>query len=70
MQFEWDEVKSKTNFSKHGIDFAYAARLFNRAHTKVLSDYRAEQRYLAIGEIEHVCITVIFTFRGKNLGLK
>jgi uncharacterized protein len=27
-EFEWDPVKAKANFSKHGVDFEWAAQVF------------------------------------------
>ena len=27
-EFEWDPVKAKANFSKHGVDFERAAQVF------------------------------------------
>ena len=29
MAFEWDEIKATENVVKHGIRFAYAARVFD-----------------------------------------
>jgi len=31
MKFEWDDVKSEVNATKHGIDFATATRLWQDA---------------------------------------
>jgi hypothetical protein len=28
MQYEWDEAKSRSNFAKHGLDFADAEQVF------------------------------------------
>jgi uncharacterized DUF497 family protein len=29
LQFEWDEIKNRSNLRKHGLDFAEAEELFS-----------------------------------------
>ena len=50
--FEWDEVKNKVNYQKHGISFEEASTVFNDENMVLLPDDEhsdGEQRFLAIG---------------------
>ena len=69
MQFEWSEIKNEANIKKHSISFPLAARIFETNHVSVRSDREGEERYIAIGEVYGVCITVAYTMRGKNIRL-
>ena len=65
MQFEWDEVKNRTNIAKHGIDFETAKRIFDGL-TFVRPDRRkdyGEERYLSIGRVGTAVIVVAYTQR-------
>jgi hypothetical protein len=64
-QFEWDEQKRVTTLAKHGIDFVDAVRVFYSSPLIVQSSIGAEQRWLAIGTLDGVAITVVFTMRGS-----
>lgn len=53
LDFEWNEEKNKTNFSKHGIDFEEAALIF-RGITLTENDNRqeyGETREISIGQL-------------------
>jgi uncharacterized protein len=50
--FEWDEVKSRQNFKKHGIDFDEAVEVFDDEHSITIDDpdhSTHEERYIDIG---------------------
>jgi len=62
---EWDDAKDEANQSKHGISFAEAKTLFESgADHLVLFDAdhsESEDRFIAIGAIEHGIVLVAFT---------
>lgn len=63
--FEWDEQKRLQNLRKHGIDFADAALIFG-GFTLTAEDERenyGEQRYLTLGLLEDVVVSVTHTER-------
>jgi len=65
MEFEWDEEKRLTNIEKHSLDFLDADIVFGNSHLVGLARVAdGEQRWLAIGTIEDVFVTTIFTRRG------
>lgn len=67
MEFEWDENKRLSNLSKHGIDFARAASIFNSPILEKEDnryDYD-ESRLIAIGETNGVILFVVYTVRGS-----
>ncbi len=68
MTFEWDPEKESTNYSKHGVTFPYASRVF-------LDPYRIEEedpredyqeiRIRTIGMVEDHVLVVVFTERDE-----
>ena len=70
MEFEWDDAKAQSNLAKHGVPFAYAARVFLDAG---LIDFDAsrpgdgEPRRKAVGAIEGRLFTVVYTSRGERI---
>lgn len=62
-EFEWDENKANANIAKHGIDFQGAIRIFESFFLLIPSDRRHEERLKAIGAVDDVVITVVFTWR-------
>ncbi len=68
MEFEWDENKRRRNLEKHDIDFLDADLIFGSPH--LLEQARTvddEQRWLAVGMIEDVHVTAVFTHRGDAI---
>ena len=62
MLFEWDDVKEKINIAKHGIDFGTAALVFrdeNRIEFYDEVHSTDEDRYITIGQINGIAVTVI-----------
>jgi uncharacterized DUF497 family protein len=68
MDFEYDAAKSQTNQFKHGIDFVQGSRLWQDRSLIILpSRYPDEERYLAVGVIDSLHWTAIFTERGQAI---
>ena len=63
MQYEWDEAKREANLSKHGIDFADVAPLFDGITVTVLDDRfdYGEHRFVTLGILDGVVIAVAHT---------
>ena len=64
--FEWDADKRESNLLKHGIDLVDAAEIFQRPVAE-WEDGRheyGERRVVAIGELDEVLLTVVYTVRG------
>ncbi len=71
MLFEWDEQKRGTNLDKHSIDFADATRMFDGPILERRDDRRnyGETRVIALGRIEGIVLSVIYTIRGEAIRL-
>ncbi|HEX2478208.1 MAG TPA: BrnT family toxin [Geminicoccaceae bacterium] len=68
MRFEWDERKRRANLAKHGVDFAALDQMF-RADLVEEDDIRrdyGERRIKAIGEVNGVIVSVVYTWRGNR----
>ena len=65
MKFEYDEHKSKTNKSKHGIDFEEAKELWRDPYSFELPSIQSEDedRFLVLGQIGSKNYTAIITYR-------
>ncbi|HVQ71311.1 MAG TPA: BrnT family toxin [Bradyrhizobium sp.] len=61
--FEWDEVKSNANLTKHGISFEDASEIFYEPVVVKESSRNSEERWIAIGKSHDQIVTVIFTRR-------
>ncbi len=68
MCFEWDERKRRTNIEKHGVDFVLAAKIFLNPVLEAPDgrEDHDEERIIAIGHWESVCIVVVYTWRDEN----
>ncbi len=65
MQIEWDDEKSASNFTKHGVDFLLGALIFEGdtfEYTDERRDY-GEERIIAIGMVDGQFYTVVYTLR-------
>jgi uncharacterized DUF497 family protein len=70
IKFEWDETKRLKNIEKHGIDFVRADLIFDGLHVlKLAKTVQREVRWTAIGMIDDVHVTAIFTKRGGVIRL-
>ena len=66
--FEWDEEKRNRNVEKHGIDFVRAKEIWDRKVIERPSPQpdHGEARHMAIGLVDGVCVTVIYTWREEK----
>jgi len=68
MEFEYDEIKSKRNKEKHGIDFVEAQHLWDdpeRIEIPVKTE--DEPRYVVVGKIGEKHWSVIITYRENKI---
>jgi uncharacterized DUF497 family protein len=70
MQFEWHEPKRLANVEKHGLDFVDAVLLFDAPRLVAPANFAGNEQFsIAIGMIEDVYVTAIFTRRGSAIRL-
>ena len=69
MIFEYDENKSRTNKSKHGIGFDEAQELWEDPYSFEVpsSQSEDEKRFLVLGQINTKYYTAIITYRDINI---
>ena len=68
--FEFDEAKSLSNRSKHGIDFVEAQELWNDIMLlEIPAKTEDEPRHLVIGLINGKHWSAVITYRGLNIRL-
>jgi uncharacterized DUF497 family protein len=68
MTFEWDNEKSRSNQTKHGIDFDTARALWDDDNrVEIQSSYPLENRGILIAKLDKKLWTAIFTWRGSAL---
>ena len=65
-EFEWDPVKAKANFSKHGVDFERAAQVFRDPLALTIPDEKhseSEVRWVTLGkDMKGRYLLVVHTF--------
>jgi len=68
MRYSWDEEKSRRNVALHGIAFEDAMRVFEGPTVERVDDRfdYSEKRMYAIGVVNGLEITVIYTDRGED----
>ena len=69
MDFEWDDVKSAKNITKHGVPFEYAATIFfDGKRLEAFSRTQGgEDRYYAIGSTPaNEILYVVYTWRDNG----
>jgi len=69
IKLDWDPAKSASNEAKHGLSLASAAVLWAGPVVTLPSKRPGELRHLAIGLIEGVHWTVIYTPRDDSFRL-
>ena len=69
--FDWDKEKRQQNLLKHGIDFLYAAQIFEGETVTIVDDRQdyGETRYLAVGTVAGELFAVVYTLRGDVIRL-
>jgi hypothetical protein len=63
VKFDWDPTKSASNEAKHGISLSAATALWADSIVTLPSKNPGEPRCLAIGLIDGLHWTVVYTFR-------
>jgi uncharacterized DUF497 family protein len=69
-EFEWDDAKAEANLKKHKISFRAASRVFDDPLVLIeqdLAEDYGEDRFVAVGRVEGLLITVVFTERGERV---
>ena len=68
--FEYDAKKSKSNQSKHGIDFEQARLLWDDPQrVEIEAKNTTEPRFMVIGQIAGKYWSAIVTYRDENIRL-
>ena len=67
MEFEWDEDKRTINLKKHGFDFLDAKMILDGVHLLKRLSYPKEPRWMAIGTLFNVEVTLIYTKRHNRV---
>jgi uncharacterized DUF497 family protein len=67
--FEYDENKSISNKTKHGIDFEEAQKIWNNPKAQIMYERSVdnEDRFSIIGYIGEKCFIAIFTLRDDHI---
>ena len=69
MGYEWDPIKSKSNYLKHGIYFADAVAVFQDDQSITIEDeHPEEKRFIEVGmgPFGKIIVTV-YTYRGESI---
>jgi uncharacterized DUF497 family protein len=63
MNFEWDDIKRKSNIKKHGIDFINALIIFDGYTLTIEADrYNyGEERFITFGILDGRVVVVVHT---------
>jgi len=70
MEFDFDPQKSRSNKSKHGLDFDEARALWNDERGLVIPvRFLNEERFAIIARLDKALWTAIFTRRGQIIRL-
>lgn len=67
MIFEFDTAKSQLNKIKLGVDFNEAQLIWEGAFVEFAAISTYENRYAAIGSINGILHTCVFTLRGSSI---
>ena len=68
--FEFDDLKSKSNFQKHGIDFIEAQALWSDSNLLEISAKTLDgPRFLIIGRIKQKHWSAVITYRNGKIRL-
>lgn len=65
--FEWDPAKAAANLEKHGIAFEDAVAIFDGWFHRISSHRPDEQRFLAVGPLEDIMVSVVYTVRNDRI---
>lgn len=66
MKFEWDDVKSRANREKHGIDFETAKNLWlDEDRIEIEAPHPVEKRNIIIAKLQGKLWTDVYTMRSN-----
>ncbi|HZK78319.1 MAG TPA: BrnT family toxin [Gemmatimonadaceae bacterium] len=70
MRFDWNPTKNRSNIRHHGVDFADASLMFERPTWERWDDREdyGEERWIAIGPVQGIELTVVYTDRRTKQG--
>lgn len=66
MAIEYDREKSDWTFRNRGFDFDFAARVFEGPFIEWASPRHGESRFLAVGRVDDIFLTVAYVWRAGN----
>ena len=68
MRYEWDEQKNRSNFQKHGIEFADAVTVLNDTAALTRQDTDSEEiRHITLGtDATGRLLVVVYTYRYED----
>ena len=72
LEFEWDDEKAAGNVAKLGVAFSDACSLFDDIHALHYVDRSMvyeEERFVGIGIVNGLVLTVVYTERGDRIRL-
>ncbi len=65
---EWDENKRNSNIDKHKLDFRDVVRILDSPYLEAPArESDGEPRWLIIGRLEDIAVSIICTMRGRVL---
>lgn len=70
VNYEWDPVKNRQNFRKHGVWFADAVAVLEDEYGTTIADESdsSEQRFVTLGVDAFArVLAVVYTYRGENI---
>ena len=66
--FEYDENKSQSNLTKHGIDFIEAQKLWDDPNLlEIPAKTEDEQRFMVVAKINNKNWSGVITYRDQNI---
>ncbi len=68
MDFEWNELKNRSNEQKHGLSFDTAKLVFDDPLAVTVRDRTSvdEERWKTVGTVEGLLLVVVHTFRQRG----
>jgi uncharacterized DUF497 family protein len=72
LEFEWDDAKAAENYTRHGVSFDLAKKVFNDPFAVERIDDRqnyGEERYIIIGLADRELVFVAYTEREERIRL-
>jgi len=72
LEFEWDDAKAAENYTRHGVSFDLAKKVFNDPFAVERIDDRqdyGEERYIIIGLADGELLFVAYTEREERIRL-